>query len=258
MTTPRIELRDVSKVFAPLHRGQGPVAALEDVTLTVSEREIVSVIGPSGCGKTTILQMVAGFDRPTGGAIQVDGRPLGPPGPDRSMVFQSPALFGWLTVEENVVFGPRHRGEDAADYEVRARELIRSVGLDGWERHYPYQLSGGMRQRVQIARALINRPAVLLMDEPFGSLDAQTRGRMQELLLRIWGVYQPTVLLVTHDVEEAILLSHRMYVMTRRPGRIKVTVPIPFDAPRSLDIVGSAEFAALKYSLVKSLWEELP
>ncbi len=258
MTTPRIELRSVRKIFAPLHRGQAAVDALEDVDLTVGEREIVSVIGPSGCGKTTILQMVAGFERPTAGTIHVEGRPLGPPGPDRSMVFQSASLFAWLTVQENVVFGPKRRGEHAADYEVRARDLIDAVGLDGWERHYPYQLSGGMRQRVQIARALINRPSVLLMDEPFGSLDAQTRGRMQELLLRIWGLYRPTVLLVTHDVEEAILLSHRVYVMTRRPGRIKLTVPIPFASPRSLDIVGSTEFAALKYSLIKSLWEEIP
>jgi len=258
MTTPRIQLRGVGKVFPPLHRGQAAVGALEDVNLIVGEREIVAVIGPSGCGKTTILQLVAGFERPTTGTIHVDGRPLGPPGPDRSMVFQSPALFGWLTVEDNVVFGPKRRGERAADYQARARELISSVGLDGWERHYPYQLSGGMRQRVQIARALINRPAVLLMDEPFGSLDAQTRGRMQEVLLRIWGLYRPTVLLVTHDVEEAILLSHRVYVMTRRPGRIKLMIPIPFDTPRTLDIVGSPEFAALKYSLIKSLWEEIP
>ena len=255
-TALHIELAGVGKVFPPLHRGQVPVSALEDVDLVVAEREIVAVIGPSGCGKTTILNLVAGFDGPSTGTIRVGGRPLSPPGPDRSLIFQSPSLFGWLTVEGNVVFGPRHRGEAPEEYLPRARDLIRAVGLEGWERHYPYQLSGGMRQRVQLARALINRPAMLLMDEPFGALDAQTRARMQELLLRIWGLYHPTLLLVTHDVEEAILLSHRVYVMTRRPGRIKLTFPVPFGAPRSLDLVGSAEFAALKYSMIKSLWEE--
>ncbi|MGH7320421.1 MAG: ABC transporter ATP-binding protein [Candidatus Rokuibacteriota bacterium] len=256
--TARIELTGVGKVFEPLHRGQAPVSALEEVDLAVAPREIVAVIGPSGCGKTTILNLVAGFEQPTAGTIRVDGQPLGPPGPDRSLIFQSPTLFAWLTVHENVIFGPRHRGEAAADYLPRARDLIRAVGLDGWERHYPYQLSSGMRQRVQLARALINRPAVLLMDEPFGALDAQTRARMQELLLHIWGLYHPTLLLVTHDVEEAILLSHRMYVMTRTPGRVKLTLSVPFAAPRSLDLVGSAEFAALKYSVIKSLWEEMP
>jgi NitT/TauT family transport system ATP-binding protein len=174
------------------------------------------------------------------------------------MIFQSPALFAWLTVQDNVFFGPRHRGERAAEYRERARELIAAVGLTGWESHYPYQLSGGMKQRVQLARALINRPAVLLLDEPFGALDAQTRARMQELLLRIWDRYHPTILLVTHDVEEAILMSHRVYVMTRSPGRMKLQLDVPFPTPRSLDLVGAAEFAALKYSLIKSLWEEMP
>lgn len=257
MTAP-IELRGVGKVFPPLHQGQAPVTALEDVDLSVAPREIVAVIGPSGCGKTTLLNLIAGFDQPTAGTIRVDGQPLGRPGPDRSLIFQSPTLFSWLTVQENVIFGPKLRGESSAEYLPRAHDLIRAVGLEGWERHYPYQLSGGMRQRVQLARALINRPAVLLMDEPFGALDAQTRARMQELVLQIWGLYQPTVLLVTHDVEEAILLSHRVYVMTRTPGRIKLTLTVPFAAPRRLDLVGSAEFAALKYSVIKSLWEEMP
>lgn len=256
--TARIELKGVEKIFLPLHRGQAPVSALEDVDLAIAEREIVAVIGPSGCGKTTILNLIAGFDPPTAGTIRVDGQPLGPPGPDRSLIFQSPTLFSWLTVQENVVFGPKLRGEPTAEYLPRARDLIQAVGLDGWERHYPYQLSGGMRQRVQLARALVNRPAVLLMDEPLGALDAQTRARMQEVLLQIWGLYQPTVLLVTHDVEEAILLSHRVYVMTRSPGRIKLSLTVPFAASRSLALVGSAEFAALKYSVIKSLWEEMP
>ncbi len=253
-----IELSGVRKVFPPLHRGQAPVTALEDVDLAIAEREIVAVVGPSGCGKTTILNLIAGFDQPTAGTIRVNGRPLAPPGPDRSLVFQSPALLGWLTVRENVVLGPKLRGEPAVEYLPRARDLIRAVGLEGWEEHYPYQLSGGMRQRVQLARALVNRPAVLLMDEPFGALDAQTRGRMQELLLQVWAVHRPTVLLVTHDVEEAILVSQRVYVMTRSPGRIKLSLPVPFAAPRSMALVGSAEFAALKYSVLKSLWEEIP
>jgi NitT/TauT family transport system ATP-binding protein len=254
--TAHMELSGVCKIYPPLHRGQAPVSALENVDLAVAEREIVAVIGPSGCGKTTLLNLVAGFERPTAGMIRVGGQPLGPPGPDRSVIFQSPALFGWLTVEDNVVFGPKHRGEAREDYLPRARELIRAVGLEGWQGHYPYQLSGGMRQRVQLARALINRPKVLLLDEPFGGLDAMTRARMQELVLRVAGVFHPTLLLVTHDVEEAILLSHRVYVMTKPPGRIKLTLTVPFTSPRSVDLVGSAEFAALKYSLLKSLWEE--
>ena len=254
--TAAISLRDVAKVYAPSARGQSPFVALDNVDLAVEAREIVAVVGPSGCGKTTILKLVAGFDVPTAGSVTVNGRPIAPPGPDRAVVFQSPALFDWLTVLDNVVFGPRHRGEPKADYLQRASELIGAVGLAGWERHYPYQLSGGMRQRVQLARALINRPAVLLMDEPFGALDAQTRSRMQELLLRIWAAYHPTVLIVTHDVEEALLVAHRVYVMTRAPGRIKDCVAVPFGHPRGVDLVGTAEFAALKYSILKSLWEE--
>jgi NitT/TauT family transport system ATP-binding protein len=256
--TARIELQGVGKVFSPLHRGQATVTALEDVNLAIEEREIVAVLGPSGCGKTTLLNLIAGFDQPTSGTIRVDGRPLTRPGPDRSLIFQSPALFNWLTVQENVTFGPRHRGEPPAEYLPRARDLISAVGLDGWEHHYPYQLSGGMRQRVQLVRALVNRPAVLLMDEPFGALDAQTRARMQELLLQVWELDRPTVLLVTHDVEEAIFLSHRLYVLTRAPGRVKFALTVPFAAPRSLALTGSAEFAALKYSVLKSLWEEMP
>jgi NitT/TauT family transport system ATP-binding protein len=254
--TAAITLRGVAKVFAPSARGQSPFVALEHVDLAVEAREIVAVVGPSGCGKTTILKLVAGFDVPTAGGVTVNGRPIAPPGPDRAVVFQSPALFDWLTVLDNVVFGPRHRGEPKAEYLQRAGELIGAVGLAGWERHYPYQLSGGMRQRVQLARALINRPAVLLMDEPFGALDAQTRGRMQELLLRIWAAYHPTVLIVTHDVEEALVVAHRVYVMTRAPGHIKDCVTVPFGHPRGVDLVGTAEFAALKYSVLKSLWEE--
>jgi NitT/TauT family transport system ATP-binding protein len=255
MTT-SITLQGVSKVFPPSGRGQAPFVALNNVDLAVEAREIVAVVGPSGCGKTTILKLVAGFDLPTSGSVMVNGRPIAPPGPDRAVVFQSPALFDWLTVLDNVVFGPRHRGEPRADYLQRADELIGAVGLAGWGRHYPYQLSGGMRQRVQLARALINRPAVLLMDEPFGALDAQTRSRMQELLLRIWTTYHPTVLMVTHDVEEALLVAHRVYVMTRAPGHIKGRVTVPFGHPRGVDLVGTAEFAALKYSILKSLWEE--
>jgi NitT/TauT family transport system ATP-binding protein len=254
--TAAITMRGVGKVFAPSTRGQSAFVALDGVDLGVEAREIVAVVGPSGCGKTTILKLIAGFDVPTSGTILVDGRPLAPPGPDRAYVFQSPALFDWLTVQDNVVFGPRHRGEPSAEYLARAAELIGAVGLAGWQRHYPYQLSGGMRQRVQLARALINRPAVLLMDEPFGALDAQTRARMQELLLSIWTAYHPTVLMVTHDVEEALLVSHRVYVMTRAPGRVKACVGVPFNHPRGVDLVGTAEFAALKYSLLKSLWEE--
>jgi NitT/TauT family transport system ATP-binding protein len=251
----KISIQGVGRVFPPTSKRSKAVVALNGVNAEVFEEEIVGLLGPSGCGKTTLLNLIAGFDRQDEGKIIVAGRLAQRPGPDRMMVFQFPALFAWLTVWENVIFGPRERGEDPRDYEPRAHALIKAVGLTGREHDFPYQLSGGMKQRVQLARALLNRPEVLLMDEPFGALDSQTRSQMQELLLNVWSLYHPTVLLVTHDAEEALFLCHRIYVMSCQ-GEIHEVITVPFPFPRKFDLIGSTEFARLKYGLLRALRPE--
>jgi len=248
----KIVVRDVGRTFPPASKRSFPIVALREVNCEVYAQEIVGLLGPSGCGKTTLLNLIAGFDRQDQGTISVGGQPVNRPGPDRMMVFQFPALFGWLTVWDNIVFGPRHRGEDEREYVPRARALIEAVGLSGREHDYPHQLSGGMKQRVQLARALLNRPEVLLMDEPFGALDSQTRSQMQELLLQVWGLYHPTILLVTHDPEEALFLCGRVYIMGR-DGRIQDSLTVPFPYPRTVGLIGTAEFARLKYELLRAL-----
>lgn len=253
----KIVVREATRIFPPVSERSYAVVALAGVTCEVREQEIVGLLGPSGCGKTTLLNLVAGFDRQDDGQILVAGRAVTRPGPDRMMVFQFPALFAWLTVWDNIIFGPRHRGEDPTDYKPRARGLVEAVGLSGREHDYPHQLSGGMKQRVQLARALLNRPEVLLMDEPFGALDSQTRSQMQELLLQVWSLYHPTVLLVTHDAEEALFLCHRVYIMSR-DGRIQESLTVPFPFPRSVELIGSAAFAHLKFQLLEALRAEEP
>src|SRR5262249_48651115 len=197
-----IEIEEVSKAFVKAARR---VLALAELSLSVAECQFVAILGPSGCGKSTLLNMVAGFDRPTRGTVRVAGEAIAAPSPSRAVVFQEPALFPWLSVMENVVFGPKAQRQAAADYRDRAAQIIEQVGLTGCEASYPAQLWGGMRQRVGSARVLIMQPRVLLMDEPFGSLDAQTRMVMQELLLQVWERHKQTVLFVTHDIEEALL-----------------------------------------------------
>jgi NitT/TauT family transport system ATP-binding protein len=251
----KISLEGVGRVFQPTSKRSSPVVALKGVNGEVFEEEIVGLLGPSGCGKTTLLNLIAGFDRQDQGEIIVAGKKVGRPGPDRMVVFQFPALFAWLTVWKNVVFGPKERGENPKEYEPRARSLLDSVGLKGREHDYPYQLSGGMKQRVQLARALLNQPEVLLMDEPFGALDSQTRSQMQELLHNVWSLYHPTILLVTHDAEEALFLCHRIYVMHCRGG-IREILDVPFPFPRKFDLIGSTEFARLKYTLLTALRAE--
>jgi NitT/TauT family transport system ATP-binding protein len=250
-----ISISGVKRVFPPTSKRSASVVALNGINAEVFEEEIVGLLGPSGCGKTTLLNLIAGFDRQNEGKIIVAGRQVERPGPDRMMVFQFPALFAWLTVWRNVIFGPQERGENPREYEPRARGLLEAVGLKGREHDYPYQLSGGMKQRVQLARALLNRPEVLLMDEPFGALDSQTRSQMQELLLEVWGLYHPTILLVTHDAEEALFLCHRIYVMDCNGG-IRETFPVPFSFPRKFDLIGTTEFARLKYNLLSALRAE--
>jgi ABC-type nitrate/sulfonate/bicarbonate transport system ATPase subunit len=248
-----IEIRGVHKEFA---KGERRVVALQDIDLTVAEREFVAILGPSGCGKSTLLNMVAGFDLPTRGSVKVAGETIVAPAPSRGVVFQEPALFPWLTVMDNVVFGPKTVGQRAADYRARAAQIIEQIGLSGFEASYPAELSGGMRQRVGIARVLIMEPKVLLMDEPFGSLDAQTRTLMQELLLSLWERHQQTVLFITHDIEEAVLLADRVCVMTARPGRIKKSIEVRMPRPRSIESTTSPEFNALRREVLDLIREE--
>jgi NitT/TauT family transport system ATP-binding protein len=245
-TAPKLALRDVTHVFRATVPGVPDTVALEGVNLVLHDREIVSLVGPSGCGKTTILNLIAGFVKATRGRVLVGGRDVAGTGPDRLVVFQSPAVFPWLNVWDNVTFGARHRALDGREYEARAGRALANAGLLGFERHYPYQLSGGMRQRVQIARCLMLDPEVMLLDEPFGALDAQTRLDMQKWLLDMHLAYAPTVLSITHDVDEALFLSERVYVMTPRPGRIQAEFVVPFARPRTIDLLALPDFVRLK------------
>lgn len=255
---PKVELRNVSQRFPSAASRGGGTLALDSVDLHVEGQEIVSLLGPSGCGKSTILNLIAGFTTPTSGDILVDGKPVCGIMPDRLVVFQSPTLFPWLSVMDNITFGPRMRREAAAIYRPLAEKVISDVGLARFRDHFPYQLSGGMKQRAQIARALINRPEILLLDEPFGALDAQTRLEMQELLLGIWDQYRCTIVFITHDVEEALFLSHRIYIFSPHPGRVHREVVVPFGRPRTLALFGDSAFSRLKGEILTALQRKLP
>jgi sulfonate transport system ATP-binding protein len=237
---PAIRLRRLSKTF-PGTPAAAPLPVLREVDLDVAPGEVLAVVGGSGCGKSTLLRLIAGLDREHEGTVEVAGRPVAGPGPDRGVVFQEHRLLPWLTVEENVAFAVPH-----LDPAARARtvaEHVALVGLSGFERSYPAQLSGGMAQRVAIARALAPRPGVLLLDEPFGALDAFTRIQMQEELLRIWEAERTTLVLVTHDIDEAVFLGDRVVVMGTRPGTVRRVFPVPLSRPR--DRTGG-EFAELR------------
>jgi NitT/TauT family transport system ATP-binding protein len=244
----KIRVDGVSKIFGG--GGRGAVTALDVVNADIASEEIVCLLGPSGCGKSTLLNIIAGFDAPTTGTVSVGGRLVERPGPDRAMVFQTPALFPWLTVKANIELGVKCRGVPRSEYEENSSEYISAMGLEGFEHHYPYQLSGGMRQRVSIARALLGKPDVLLLDEPFGALDAQTRLTMQELLLQMWDRFRPTIVFVTHDVEEAVFLANRILLMSARPGRMRDEIPVPLARPRSFEVLTSDEFVAIKKDLL--------
>jgi NitT/TauT family transport system ATP-binding protein len=228
----KVEIRGLSVHFAP-RRGQQPTAALQDVSFQVDDGEFVCLLGPSGCGKTTLLNCIAGFIPPTTGEILVNGRPVSGPGPDRGMVFQEYGLFPWFTVEQNIRYGPKLKALPRAELRQIAARYIELVNLTGFERHYPNELSGGMKQRVGIARALANQPDVLLMDEPFGALDAQTRERMQGELLNIWQSERCTCVFVTHSIIEAAFLGERVIVLTARPARVKKDITVSLPRPRS-------------------------
>ncbi len=233
-----------------------PLTVLEPTSMTMGVTELVSIVGPSGCGKSTLLHIVGGLTPQTAGHVFLDGVEVADAGAERGMVFQAYTLFPWLTVRKNVQFGPKMRGLKKSERESLAEYFLDAVGLTGFRDHYPKQLSGGMRQRVAIARALANNPRIMLMDEPFGALDAQTRTVMQELLLDIRRKERTTTLFITHDIDEAVFLSDRVFVMTARPGRFKAEIAVPFGHERSEDLRHSPEFFRLRSEVYALLHAE--
>jgi ABC-type nitrate/sulfonate/bicarbonate transport system ATPase subunit len=248
----RLKVEGVSRTFPGVRKGP-PTVALQPTDIEVADNDFITILGPSGCGKSTLLRIVAGLDDPSTGRVLLDGRQVTGPGPDRGMVFQSYTLFPWLTVAQNIAFGPRERGVPRAEQDALVARYIDQVGLKGFENHFPKMLSGGMQQRTALARALANDPSILLLDEPFGALDNQTRALMQELLLGIWERERKTVLFVTHDIEEAIFLASRVVVMTARPGRIKADVPVDLPHPRDYRMKTSPHFSELKARLTEEI-----
>jgi ABC-type nitrate/sulfonate/bicarbonate transport system ATPase subunit len=253
----KISIENVSVRFGGGAQGDPGVLALDNVSAHAKDCEFVSLLGPSGCGKSTLLNLVAGFLQPTTGRITVDGAGVKGPGPERAVVFQDANLFPWLTVSKNVAFGPDVRG--GAEHKALAEKVqhyLELVGLGKFGDRLPLELSGGMRQRVALARVLINEPRVMLMDEPFGALDAQTRIVMQELLLNIWEKQRLTVLFVTHDIDEALLLSDRIYTLSSHPGRVISEVKVLFARPRSYELTLDPEFQRLRRMLLDQLHDE--
>ena len=245
-TRPRISFRNVSVRFAK--HGGGHMDVVDDVSYDIHDREFVSVIGPSGCGKTTMMNMVAGFMQPSSGSVTLDGKPIMGPGPDRGVIFQEYGVFPWLTVKDNIAFGLSLRANrtSAAERDEICNRYMRLMGLADFADAWPRMLSGGMRQRLALARAYAVKPQFLLMDEPFGALDAQTRSAMQDLLLQVLAAEGKTVMLITHSVEEAVYLSNRIIVMTARPTRIRETIDVPFPYPRTNGVHESPRFGELR------------
>ncbi|MGG2399468.1 ABC transporter ATP-binding protein [Pseudomonas sp. SH1-B] len=231
--------------------------ALDRVSFEVPDQQFAVIVGPSGCGKSSLLYLTAGLNEPSEGDIYVGGQKVEGPGADRGMVFQGYTLFPWLTVRQNIEFGLKRRGLPATEIRTIVEFYLQEVGLAKFAEHYPKQLSGGMMQRVAIARALANDPQILLMDEPFGALDSQTRLQMQQLLLQVWGNSKKTVVFVTHDIDEAILLADRIYVMGARPGRIKEILEVPIERPRNLDVVMEPEFIRMKRHILGLLHDDM-
>ena len=251
----KLEITGVRKVFQP-DGGRQPIVAIDRFDLAVDDGEFVCLLGPSGCGKSTLLNIVAGFVRPTEGRVTLDGTEVSAPGRDRGVVFQDSALFPWFRVGQNVEFGLKMAGVEQSKRNTTARALLDLAGLLSFENHYPDQLSGGMKQRIGIVRALATSPQVLLMDEPFGALDTQTRVVMQEILTNIWQQFKISVLFITHDIEESIFLSDRIYVMTARPGRIKAEIKVPLPRPRRAEMTDTPEFMNLVQELKGLIREE--
>ncbi len=253
--SPRLQIRNVNLQFNT--PGGGSFTALGDVSLDVPDQQFAVIVGPSGCGKSSLLYLTAGLNEPTGGEIRVGGSRITSPGADRGMVFQGYTLFPWLTVRQNIEFGLKRRNMPAAQRREVVDHYLAEVNLLGFADNFPKQLSGGMMQRVAIARALANDPQILLMDEPFGALDSQTRHQMQRLLLRVWEHSKKTVVFVTHDIDEAILLGDRVFVMGAKPGRIRKVLDIPLERPRHVGVEMEPEFIALKREILDLLHDEI-
>ena len=252
----KLKVEHLNKVFEKKQRSGKDVEALRDIDLEVAKSEFVVIVGPSGCGKSTLLNIIGGLEEATEGTVTVDGKEVSGPGADRGMVFQGYSLFPWLNVQKNVEFGMKMQKVPAKERQEKALEIIELVGLKGFEQALPGQLSGGMKQRVAIARTLAADPEVLLMDEPFGALDAQTRVVMQELLADVSRRTKTTVLFITHDIDEAILLGHRIYVMSRRPGTIREVLDVELPEERNHNVLTSSKFLELKSRIMEMLWEE--
>lgn len=251
--TPVLVADGLGKSFSGPNPASDLMVAVQDFNLEIQAEEIICIVGPSGCGKSTFLDMVAGFTHPTAGKLEVKGEAVTRPSPDRGVVFQQPVLFPWMSIYDNVVFGPKSRGVNADEYKAAAERVIKSVGLEKFRDHFPYQLSGGMKQRAQIARVLVASPDVILMDEPFGALDAQMRINMHELLIEVWEEYKPTIVFITHDVEEALFLADRVIVMTHHPGTVGHIYDIPFERPRTYSITSDPRFAQMRGEIVELL-----
>ena len=253
MPEPILRVQNVTKQYPTK---KGPLTVLEPTSLSIERGELVSIVGPSGCGKSTLLHIIGGLIEPSGGEMFLDDTEFFEAGAERGMVFQAYTLFPWLTVRENVKFGPRMRGLSLDECEKRASHFLAAVDLHGFHHHFPKQLSGGMRQRVAIARALANSPRMLLMDEPFGALDSQTRAVMQDLVLDIRRQERTTTLFITHDIDEAVYLSDRILVMTARPGRFKAEIAVPFGLSRDDALRDSPEFFEIRKQVHHLLHEE--
>ena len=248
MSADGIVIKDIVKLY-PRQNKEPPLLALDHVSITVPAGKFVSIIGESGCGKTTLLRMVAGLDKPTEGTIHIDGIPVSGPNPNCGMMFQQDVLFPWLTVRENIAFGPKMLRQSEAKKE-RVEELLRMIHIEEFAKDYPGQLSGGMKQRVSLARALANEPAVLLLDEPLGALDAFTRMHIQDELLEIRKKYDSTMLMITHDIDEAVYLSDIVVVMTPRPGRVNRVIPVDMPHPRNRS---AEEFVEIRNLILRTL-----
>jgi NitT/TauT family transport system ATP-binding protein len=252
---PKLQLTGVNKSFTT--KGKPPLEVLKDISLLVEKNEFAVIVGPSGCGKSTLLNIIGGLEYADAGTVVMDGdRPITAPGADRGMVFQNYSLFPWLTVRKNIEFGPSVNAVPAAERRAIAEHYLEVMGLCGFEDALPRTLSGGMKQRVAIARTMAHRPEILLMDEPYGALDAQTRVVMQELLVGVWQREKTTVVFITHDIDEAITLGTRIYVMSRRPGRIQAALPVELSNPRDHSLLSTPAFLALKQQIMDMLWTE--
>lgn len=245
------------KNLTVVYEGKMPVVAVKNFSFEVNIGEFVSIVGPSGCGKSTTLNVIAGFIKPSSGEVLLNGKRITSPGSDRGVVFQNYELFPWKSVFHNIEFGPKMNRMKKDVRRKLVEEYIRQIRLRGFEKKYPFELSSGMAQRVALARVFVNNPLVLLLDEPFGSLDAQTRIKMEELLLNIWDSNRRTVIFVTHDIEEAIFLSDRVIVMTALPGRLKTELKVPLERPRTYEIIATPEFSKLKLEIHSLIREEI-